>query len=206
MFELEGRSSPCFKEGTNIYWKPLDYQLKSYGSRDPGTKPKIAVPVTLPEHVVKNALRGNSDRRKAVADLINIAFYYLLRVGEYTHTSSTMRRRTVQFRIKDITLWRNGKVIPNSAPLRKLLQADEATLRITNQKNGKKNQCINNTCTGTIASPIKSIARRVHNIMQNGGDANTIISLVNDKNGSKSITATTINRAVKRPRSSTSST
>jgi hypothetical protein len=38
-----------------------------------------------------------------------------------------------------------------------------------NQKNGVKGQCIHHECTGTSYSPIKSLARRVHHIMTNGG-------------------------------------
>ena len=42
-----------------------------------------------------------------------------------------------------------------------------------NQKNGVKGQCIHQECTGTIFSPVKSLARRVHDILSHGGNATT---------------------------------
>jgi hypothetical protein len=45
--------------------------------------------------------------QEAINDLNNIAFYFLLRVGEYTHVSSKKRTLTIQFRVQDITLWCN---------------------------------------------------------------------------------------------------
>ena len=103
---------------------------------------------------------------------MNIAFYYLLRVGEYTKQQGSKKKRTVAFRLSDITLRDcKGKPIPHTAPLSTLLQATEATLRITNQKNGVKGQCIHNECTGDNGSPVKSLARRIFHIRSHGGDA-----------------------------------
>ena len=42
-----------------------------------------------------------------------------------------------------------------------------------NQKNGVKGQCIHQECTGTIYSPVKSLAGRVHDILSHHGTANT---------------------------------
>ena len=52
-------------------------------------------------------IAGNTERKKCVGDFGVIAFYYLLRVGEYTYVKDTERRRTKQFRLQDVTLW-NG--------------------------------------------------------------------------------------------------
>ena len=60
-------------------------------------------------------------------------------------------------------------LIPNTAPLHQLLTAAEATMQIPNQKNGVKGQCIHQECTGTANSPIKSLAHRVHHILNNAG-------------------------------------
>ena len=69
----------------------------------------------------------------------------------------------------------NGNLIPNDSPLSVLLTAAEATIRIPDQKNGVKGQCIHVQCTGSKFSPIKSLARRVHHILNNGGTQATPI-------------------------------
>ena len=44
----------------------------------------LPVEADVPEYLVKQALtKSSTDKEQAVADLMLIAFYYLLRVGEY---------------------------------------------------------------------------------------------------------------------------
>jgi hypothetical protein len=158
----------------------LDQQMKNYRREDPATSPQLAVPVSITESMLRFARsKAHRGRRnallEAIADLICIAFYYLLRVGEYTNTHGSkpkkdLRTQTKPFRVRDITFRNsNGKCIPNNASLDRLLAASEATMRIPNQKSGVKGQCIHNECTETEFSPVKCLARRVHHIMSNGG-------------------------------------
>ena len=145
--------------------------LKGYSRDDPKSTPQLAVPVAITE-LLLDQHRNNRQycpRRAAIADLTNIAFYYLLRVGEYTKPRSSTTN-TIPFRVMDITFRHaNGRQIPNTAPLATLLTAAEATIRLPNQKNGIKGQCIHQECTGTIHSPVKSLARRVHDILSHQG-------------------------------------
>jgi hypothetical protein len=98
--------------------------------------------------------------------MATIAFYYLLRVGEYTGHTKKAKRRTKQFRACDITFFdRHDNIIPNHAPLTELLTATTAVMRITNQKNGTRGSRISHTCSGTKACPVKALVRRVHYIM-----------------------------------------
>ena len=145
--------------------------LRGYRRTDPKSSPQLAVPVTITEHLLNQAWQQptHCPRQLAEADLINIAFYYLLRVGEYTKPRST-KTNTIPIRVSDITFRRaNGTLIPNNKPLAVLLTATEATIRMPNQKNGVKGQCIHQECTGNHYSPVKSLARRVHNILSNNG-------------------------------------
>ena len=153
--------------------------LDCYRQEDPATTPKLAVPVKITEAILDqhNALSRSgrhSIKRQATADLINVAFYYLLRVSEYT--SARAGKRTKPFTVACIT-FRDaaGNWIPANSPLSALLKATEATMRIPNQKSGIKGQCIHNECTGTNHSPVKSLARRVHHILTNGGTGATPI-------------------------------
>ena len=114
---------------------------------------------------------------QATGDLINIAFYYLLRCGEYTapryvkRKDGTTRRatRTKQFCIGDVGFWKDGKILPRSSPLPVLLEAQSATLKITNQKNGRMGQTIHHETFASELSPVRSLARRVFHVLSHRG-------------------------------------
>ena len=78
-----------------------------------------------------------------------------------------------------------------------LLKATQATFIIPNQKNGVKNQPIHNDCTGTPDSPVKSAARHIAHIMENGGDLETPIYTYYRAGKEHAVTNTHINNAVK---------
>jgi len=92
-----------------------------------------------------------------------LAFFFLLRVGEYTPSSSV--RQTVPLRRKDVKLWNDMHLIPHTADLDTLLGADAVTISLENQKNGHKNAVLHHTSSGDcFFDPVKSAARLVHEI------------------------------------------
>ena len=109
-----------------------------------------------------------SDHHQAVADLCIIAFFYLLRVGEYTTPAPAAQRlkRTTALRKCDIRLWRNGELLDLSAPLPILLTADSATICIAHTKNGTKGAVVHHEAIGGACCPVAALARRVNNIKQ----------------------------------------
>jgi hypothetical protein len=124
--------------------------VEAFRREDPPATHKLAVPVSLPTHLIKTSLATKSPKHAAVADLATIAFYYLLRVGEYTFVRASKKRRTKTFRVKDVTFFDSkGVVIPNTAPVDTLLVAAEATLTISNQKNGRRGSCIHHEANRT---------------------------------------------------------
>jgi hypothetical protein len=68
-----------------------------------------------------------------------------------------------------------------------------------NQKNGVKGQCIHQECTGSLNSPVKSLARRVNHIITHGGNPAT--GIFNYQHPLyctwRQVTADNINRALK---------
>ena len=58
-------------------------------------QPKLAIPLAVIVFLV-SASHRKTERGKAIADLAVIAFYYLLRVGEYTWHKKSDRRHTQQ--------------------------------------------------------------------------------------------------------------
>ena len=64
--------------------------LAGFRSFDPPTEKKLACHPDLPLFAVMNAYTGKSSPvRQAAGDLVCIAFYFLLRIGEYTTTQKT---------------------------------------------------------------------------------------------------------------------
>jgi hypothetical protein len=110
--------------------------------------------------------------------MILVAFFYLLRPGEYTWDSR--RTRTIPLRCQDIRLWdANHQAIPHTSSLAALLQATSATIHVANQKNGIKGGTVHHTATHDAAyCPINALARRVHAVLQLNPDPSNPLSLV----------------------------
>ena len=141
----------------------------------------MAVPVSVPEMAARLGYITNNPRAQAVGDLTLIAFYYLLRSGEYTKPRKVLRNgkmvhatRTRQFQIKDIGFWKNGQILPRNSPLALLLAADSCTLKISNQKNGRTGQTLHHESTGSNGA-VAALARRVHHVLSNGGNGDNLL-------------------------------
>jgi hypothetical protein len=151
---------------------------------DPPTIKKLPIAIDIPE--LLSALGQENDANeldKAVGDLVLIAFYYLLRVGEYTikgHRNNS--KQTVQFRIQDVTFFRkdhNGTLrqLSRFAPFADIMTADSATLKLDNQKNGWKGVCIHQECNGDPRHcPVRALGRRIIHIRTNTSDSSTYLS------------------------------
>jgi hypothetical protein len=81
-FELDREQSPVVTPQGN-YHKKISQLLEGYKRKDPSPKFQLAVPLTVPGFM-HTFSRSGTKKQKAVGDMALIAFYYLLRVGEYT--------------------------------------------------------------------------------------------------------------------------
>jgi hypothetical protein len=133
----------------------------------------------------------------AVADLCTIAFYFLLRVGEYTISSPGKRRRTVQFRVRDVTFWKEKSILPNTSPLEALLQAGGVTLTIDNQKNGVRGSALFHCAINNVTCPIKALSRHVADALKVTGNQETPLYQM-PSTRTPSITQDHITKAVRR--------
>jgi hypothetical protein len=159
---------------------PIARLLKRFGDADPPAEPKLAVPIST---IKKIARQYNFSRHhQAVADLCIIAFFYLLRVGEYTTPALILKRkkRTIALHRCDIRLWCKGRLLNPKAPLTTLMTADSATIRIAHTKNGTKGVVVHHEAIGGTLWPVAALARRIHNIGQ--GSSTCPISIVFHKN------------------------
>jgi hypothetical protein len=121
-----------------------------------------------------------------VADLIIIAFFYLLQVGEYTSLSKPWEKQTIALWDCDVRLWKDGNLLPHLARLAALLMADSATICIAHTKNGKKGAVVNHDAIGGSICPVAALAGRIAIIQQ--GSNKTHICWVYHASGASSWT------------------
>ena len=119
---------------------------------DPPTQKELPVEADVLEFLVQKSLLGKAtEHEKAVADLTMIAFYYLLRVGEYTVKGKGQQEmgvtQTQPFKMKDIAFFGTNskgklyRILPNACEF-DIMNATCATLKLDNQKNGWKGVCV----------------------------------------------------------------
>jgi hypothetical protein len=156
--------------------------VEGYRRLDPPTTPQLAVPVAVPNACFKAGLLSSDPATKAAGCLALIAFYFLLRVGEYTKPRMVMRNgtsvratRTVQFTIGNVGFFHNGKIVARTSPLPVLLECDSATLKINNQKNGRMGETIHQQAIHKECCPIRALAMRVHDVLAHGGTPDTLL-------------------------------
>jgi hypothetical protein len=179
--ELAGLPSPVYQT-EKTYKIPVARLIEGYRREDPPAVAQLALPISVPTHCQHKAYTTSCDKEKAIGDLTIIAFFYLLRVGEYTKPKFTTRNgtvvrttRTIQFSVANVGFFRDHKVLPRNSNLNTLLTADSCTLKITNQKNGKMGQTIHHHATGKDNCPVRAVAHRVYHILSNGGSKDNLL-------------------------------
>ena len=200
--ELAGQQSPVY-QAPETYILPIQRCLEGFRRQDPPAIPQLAVPVTLPNEALKHAYTSTNPQVRATGDLIVVAFFYLLRSGEYTNPrqvkeNDTWKRatRTRQFRVQDVGFHKDAKILPRNSPLPLLLKADSATLKISNQKNGRMGQTIHHQSTGDNGA-VASLARRIHHILSNGGTDSHLICAYYQNQAWHNVTSQMIVKAVR---------
>jgi hypothetical protein len=176
---LAGYDDPRRTYGSKELDLPFRHLLKAYKNKDPAPQPQLAIPVATIERAAAYHQAPNSALIRATADLTALAFFFLLRVGEYTMPKRNVQTRTVQFRVHDITFRQaDGIVLANTSPLGVLMTAASVTLWMDNQKNGQRGATIHHTACAGWFCPVKAGARRIHSIISQGRPETTPLSFV----------------------------
>ena len=160
-FEMDGLPNPTYRsEGK--YWLQIERLIEAYRRQDGPAHHKLAIPVSLVTYLHRPRHGLRLRQSQAICDMSSIAFYYLLRVGEYTSHRRNDRRRTNNSAPATLpSTTPHYTIIPNTAPLEMLYTATKAVMRITNQKNGTRGSRISHDASGTKACPVRALARRV---------------------------------------------
>ena len=191
--------------GSDKYLPRLQISLDGWKQVDPPTIKKLPVESDTPELLVQSGIASGSTKDLAIGDLTTIAFYYLLRVGEYTTKSTRANtKRTVQFKSEDITFFKLNAskqlvCLPRSAHTTDILSADGATLKLDNQKNGYKGVCIYQEAKWRrhTLPTVRALGRQFIHIRKNRGHAKTFICAYWHKGVQHNITAEDISSSLK---------
>jgi len=149
------------KEDPTSYQLDKDFQdlYARYKDEDPAPKAQHAIPNTSVRWAAQHFRTGTA-REQTTAWLVVLAFFFLLRVGEYTPTRNKKRRkRTIPLRKCDVMLLRDGTPLSREAPLHEMLTANGATICLENQKNGHKDETIYHDGTNDeLMNPVRAMA------------------------------------------------
>lgn len=181
---LATNTNPTKIVGSEKLLPRLQQMLDGFRKTDPPTVKQLPVEADVPEFLVKRGLEPDArEIDAAIGDLTMIAFYYLLRIGEYTTKGARNNtKQTEEFKLGDITFFSKDlrgqlRCLPRDAPADLILAAEGATMKLDNQKNGWKGVCVYQECNGDpIHCPVRALGRRCVHLQANGATPRTIIS------------------------------
>jgi hypothetical protein len=199
-------ANPIKVVGSERLLPRLQVMLDGYRKVDPPTRKKLPVQADVVELLVDAAYQqGSKPGQQATADLSMIAFYYLLRVGEYTiKDKRNNTKQTVQFKFEDVSFYKknsrgNLRYLPRDASDELIMMANGATLKLDNQKNGWKGVFVYHEANGdSMHCPVRAIARRFLHLRSRGAAAKTFLSAYYDDMGKRDdVTNEDVSRALK---------
>lgn len=170
----------------------LARQLRGYTKQDPPPARVKPIPVPVLRLACQLAEAVNSEESLAAVDMIWLAFFFLLRPGEYT----TPAEESHPFRIEDIRLWNNEAFIPHltTATEADISSATFVALVFTTQKNGVKGETIGHARSNDPeACPVRAVIRRLLYLRSLGVPSDTFLCAYQHRSqikllGSKTIT------------------
>jgi len=165
-----GADDPCLNSANNVDFR-LQRTINSWKSNDPAPLRVKPLPISVLRHLAVRA--STTDTADvlfcAATDMIIVAFFFLLRPGEYTDNNNTpFRLADVQLFIGDTRL----NILDASPTL--LSQARFASLTFTNQKNGVRGEVIGLARSGDpFLCPVLAIIRRILYLWQHNATPST---------------------------------
>ena len=167
------------KDPRKPYDNSIDFRiqrmLKSYSKKDPPPHRVKPVPVQVLHRLAAIAEHAD-DVTKGITDMIILAFFFLLRPGEYTASASD----TKPFHLEDVQIFIGPQRLPlATATEAQLASATFASLTFTDQKNGVRGKVIGHACSGNLQlCPVRSIVRRITHLRRHDAPPATPLAQV----------------------------
>ena len=139
--------------------------LNAYSKSDPPPNRVKPIPVQVIRRIIFLAKNNPQDAALIMeADMIALAFFFLLRPGEYTATKS----ESTPFEFKDVQLWQGRlRLDLLQATDAELLAASFCSLTFDKQKNAQRGETIGHSRSGdSDFCPVRCLARRIIHIRQ----------------------------------------
>jgi hypothetical protein len=138
----------------------IQRQIKAYTKDDAPPLRVKPVPIIIIIFIISQAFGETRDTAEmAIADMIVIAFFFLLRPGEYTGTLSD----DAAFKIEDVSLYIQGRKLDfTTASDAEIKVSTSASYTFTTQKNNNRNEKVVQGLTGDPwCCPVKATIRRM---------------------------------------------
>ena len=158
----------------------IDFRLKrmiaAWKKKDPPPNRVKPVPVQVIRRISIIARHSTCNITIAVSDMIILAFFFLLRPGEYTDSPSD----TTPFCLQDIQLFVGDRCLNlTTASDAQILAACFGALTFTDQKNGVRGEVVGLACSGDpYLCPVHAIGRRIIHLRRHGAPPNTPLARV----------------------------
>lgn len=161
----------------------LTRQLRSYDRSDPPPGRVKPIPFSVVSRIAMVASTSDSDSINAISDMVILAFFFLLRPGEYTANTSD----TEPFRLEDVRVRSGGIYLDiENCSFAELDSADFVTLIFTTQKNGVKGEVIGHGRSAHyLCCPVGAVIRRIKHLRTHNAPLNTPLSMFFDSEKSK---------------------
>ena len=171
--------------------------LACWKKQDPPANRVKPIPIQVIRRIaaVAAALPPTAHTLRAVADMIIIAFFFLLRPGEYTDSPSD----STPFAFADVQLFLGTiRLDLASSTEAQLLTATSAALTFTTQKNGVENEVIKLGRSGDpFLCPTLAVARRVLHLRTSHAPRHTPLGRVFTPNGVQRVTPSLITKTLR---------
>lgn len=170
-FQGVGARDPRKQPGERTVDFRLQRQQAAWKKKDPPPHRVKPVPLQIIRHIARLATFSALASSKAISDMIILAFFFLLRPGEYVDTNS----ESTPFTLADVSLYFGNTYLDfATATDQQLLTATRVSLTFTTQKNGVRGEVIGLCASGDpLLCPVKAAARRVIYLRNNNAPPGT---------------------------------
>jgi len=150
----------------------LQRQLTAYKKQDPPPSRVKPIPFPLIAQTAKLNYLANTPYSNAIADMLLLGFFFLLRPGEYAHTENP---EASPFRMCDTHLLINDRRLnPYTCTQTDLYQVNYIALEFTSQKNGVRGELIGLGRTGHPTwCPVHALINRIKHLRTHNAPCTT---------------------------------
>jgi hypothetical protein len=157
-----GLHDPCLTPSGKLDLR-ISHLLASYTKQDPPPNLVKTIPIALLWHTCDLQCQSLHPLGHAIADMLTLGFFYLLRPGKYANSDNP---ESTPFHLQDVHLMVGCHRIHHlNCPLHDLHAATFACLEFTSQKNGVRSEFIGLGRSGCAAfCPVTALISRISHL------------------------------------------